>query len=118
MTTASATNRTVQFAFGSAVAILLVVGGFAYRSIAVRGESERWVEHTHDVLENLQDMQFAMETVASSVRAYLLVRDEIYLERYRAARSSLERHTVAIRDLTVDNPVQQRRIPITRLCPK
>jgi PAS domain S-box-containing protein len=101
----------VQFAFGSAVAILLVVGGFAYRSIAVRGESERWVEHTHDVLENLQDMQFAMETVASSVRAYLLVRDEIYLERYRAARSSLERHTVAIRDLTVDNPVQQRRIP-------
>ena len=57
------------------------------------------MEHTHDVLENLQDMQFAMETVASSVRAYLLVRDEIYLERYRAARSSLERHTVAIRKI-------------------
>jgi PAS domain S-box-containing protein len=111
MMTTSATNRTVQFAFGSAVAILLVVGGFAYRSLAVLTESERSVQHTHDVLENLQEVQLAMETIASSVRAYLLVGDEAYLDRYRAGRSSLEQHTAAIRDLTVDNPVQQRRIP-------
>jgi PAS domain S-box-containing protein len=105
------TNRTVQLAFGSAIAILLLVGGLSYRSILVTSENNRWVQHTHEVLENLQDLQFAMETVASSVRAFLLVRDESYLDRYRAAKLSLDRHTAVVRDLTVDNPAQQRMIP-------
>ncbi len=104
------TNRTVQLAFGSAAAILLLVGGLSYRSIIVSSENNRWVQHIHEVLENLQELQFAMETVASSVRAFLLVKDESYLDRYRVARLSLDRHTAAVRDLTVDNPVQQRRI--------
>jgi CHASE3 domain sensor protein len=90
----------VQLAFGSAIAILLLVGGFAYRSIVVSSENGRWVQHTHEVLENLQELQFAMETVSSSVRGYLLVGDETYLDRYRAARSSLEQHTAAVRELT------------------
>jgi PAS domain S-box-containing protein len=105
------TNRTVQLAFGSAVAILLLVGALSYRSIVITSENNRRVQHTHEILENLQDLEFAMETVASSVRTFLLVKDESYLDRYRAARLSLDRHTAAVRDLTVDNPVQQRRIP-------
>ena len=108
----SLTNRTVQLAFGSAIAILLVVGGFAYRSIVVSSESDRWVQHTHEVLENLQELQLAMETVSSSVRGYVLTEAEPFLEPYRAGRLSLEQHVAAIRDLTVDNPEQQRRIPV------
>lgn len=69
------------------------------------------MQHTHEVLENLAEVQFAMETITSSVRGFLLVKDESYLPRYRAARLNLERHMAAIRALTADNPVQQRRIP-------
>jgi PAS domain S-box-containing protein len=111
MTAEPLTNRMVQLAFGSAVAILLVVGGLSYRSIVIASGNNYWVQHTHEVLENLDELQFAMETLTSSVRGYLLVKDESYLDRYRAAKLSLERHTAAVRDLTVDNPVQQRRIP-------
>jgi PAS domain S-box-containing protein len=105
------TNRTVQFAFGSAMAILLVVGGLSYRSIVASRESNGWVQHTHEVLENLQELQLAMETITSSVRGYVLIGDESYLDRYRTARLSLEQHEAAVRDLTVDNPAQQARIP-------
>jgi PAS domain S-box-containing protein len=104
------TNRMVQLAFGSAVAILLLVGGLSYRSVGVTRKNSYWVQHTHEVLENLDELEFAMETITSSVRGFLLVKDESYLDRYRAARLSLEQHTSAIRDLTVDNPLQQRRI--------
>ena len=111
MTAKPLTNRMVQIAFGSAFAILLVVGGLSYHSIvSTRGNNYR-VQHTHEVLENLDELQFAMETITSSVRGFLLVKDEAYLDRYRAARLSLEQHAAAVRDLTVDNPVQQRRIP-------
>jgi PAS domain S-box-containing protein len=105
------TNRMVQLAFGSAVAILLLVGGLSYRSVVVTRENTHWVQHTHEVLETLDELQFAMETITSSVRGYLLVKDESYLVRYRTAKLSLERHTTAVRDMTVDNPAQQGRIP-------
>ena len=51
--TKSLTNWKVQLAFGSAIAILLVVGGFSYRSMAVSAESDRWVRHTYEVLLKL-----------------------------------------------------------------
>src|SRR5580698_9095150 len=104
-------NRTVPLAFGSAVAVLLIIGGLSYRSFVVASESSRWVRHTQEVLENLQELQFAMETITSSVRGFLLVNDETYFDRYRAAKSSLSEHTAAIRNLTMDNPLQQRWIP-------
>jgi CHASE3 domain sensor protein len=108
----SITNRTVQFAFGSAIAILLVVGGLSYRSIVVSRESSGWVQHTHEVLENLQDLQFAMESIASSIRGYSLTGDERYLDPYSAAKLGLTKYTAAVRDLTRDNPEQQSRIQI------
>ena len=110
--TRSPANRVVQFAFGSAIAILLVVGGLSYRSIVASRESSGWVQHTHAVLENLQELQFAMESVASSIRGYSLTGDERYLDPYRAAKSGLVKYAAAVRDLTQDNPEQQRRIQI------
>ncbi|MGA2945499.1 MAG: CHASE3 domain-containing protein, partial [Xanthobacteraceae bacterium] len=109
--TRSLSNRTVQLAFGSAIAILLILGALSYRSIVVTRGSDRWVQHTHEVLENLQELQSAMEAITSSVRGFLLVKDESYLDVYRAARLLLAEHTAAIQNLTADNPLQQRRIP-------
>jgi PAS domain S-box-containing protein len=110
--TKSLANRSVRLAFGCAIAILFIMGSLAYRSVAVTRESDRWVQHTHEVLENLQELQLAMETVASSIRGYSLTGAVSYLVPYRAARLSLVQHAANVRELTMDNPVQQRRIPI------
>ena len=42
---------------------LFVVGCVSYRGLVVSSESDRWVRHTHEVLENLQDLRAAMEAV-------------------------------------------------------
>ncbi len=105
-------NRMIQFAFGSAAAVLLVVGGLSYRSIVVSGKSSGWVQHTHEVLENLQDWQLAMMSVASSIRGYSLTGDERYLEPYRVAQLDLVKYAAIVRDLTSDNPEQQVRLRI------
>src|ERR1700681_3758686 len=56
-------NRKVQLAFGSAFVTLLIVGAVSYRGMVVSSESDRWVRHTHEVLETLQDLLFAMESI-------------------------------------------------------
>jgi diguanylate cyclase (GGDEF)-like protein/PAS domain S-box-containing protein len=104
-------NRKVQLAFGSAILTLLVVGAISYRGMVVSGESDRWVSHTHEVLESVQDLVFAVESIESSSRGFALTGKESYLESYRAGLLRVAQDQAAVRYLTVDNPEQQRQIP-------
>ena len=104
-------NRKVQLSFGSAIAILFVLGAFSYRSMVVSSESDQSVWHTHEVLESLQQLLFAMQSIESSSRGFVLTGEESYLDTYRADLLSADMHEALVRNLTVDNPEQQRRLP-------
>jgi PAS domain S-box-containing protein len=101
----------MQLTFGAAIVMLLAVGTISYRGMAVSAASDRWVCHSHEVIENLQDLDGAMETVESTYRGFVITGDENSLQAYRAAVARSEQAETNIRNLTVDNPVQQRRIP-------
>ena len=110
MKTKSLLSRKVQLAFGSAILALFVVGAISYRGMVVSSESDRWVRHTHEVLENLQDLLSAMQSAESSYRGFVLTGTESYLDLYRASMLRSEQEDTIIRDLTVDNALQQRKI--------
>ena len=97
MTIRSLSNRRLVFAFGAAVAVLLVVG-----------ESDRWVRHSHEVLENLDELLFAVASIESSSRGSVFTGEDSYLASDHANISGAEQHLAAVRSLTVDNPNQQR----------
>jgi PAS domain S-box-containing protein len=107
----ASSNRNVQIAFGCAIAALIVMGAFSYRSIGVSDESERWVRHSHEVIGDLQQMATGMASISSSVRRYVMTGEEVDLDPYRAARADVERVTAMLRNSTQDNPEQQRRLP-------
>jgi hypothetical protein len=44
-------NRIAELALAVAVLALLAVGAFSLRGLSLAGASERWVGHTHEVLE-------------------------------------------------------------------
>src|SRR5580692_2307217 len=104
-------NRKLQLAFGSAILALLVVGSVSYRTIDLSSESDRWLRHTHEVLANLHDLDFAMETTESSSRGFVLTGNESYLETYGASRLIVAQEEETLRNLTVDNPSQQDQLP-------
>ena len=104
-------SRKIQLAFGSAILILLAVGAVAYRGMIVSEESDRWVRHTHEVIENLQDLLFALKNVESSIRGFVLTDKESYLATLRASASRTVQDQITIRNLTEDNPTQQRQLP-------
>ena len=106
----SLSDRTVRIAFTTAVAIVLVIGTLSYRSVGTSAASNHWVQHTRDVLKNIEMANLSMETVASSVRGFVITGDETYLDDYRAGIVGVRQYQAALRDLTVDNPGQQRRV--------
>src|ERR1700688_615510 len=103
-------NRKMQLAFGSAILALLVVGAISYRGMVLSSESDRWVRHTHEVLENLQDLLLAMGDIKSNYRAFVLTGKESYIESYRADILIAEQDQASVRNLTADNPEQQRHL--------
>ena len=104
-------NRKMQLAIGSAILTLLVVGVISYHAMAVSSESGRWVRHTHEVLEHLENLLSSMQNLESSARGFVLTGKESYLETYRASISRAEQEKTIVANLTVDNPTQQHQIP-------
>jgi CHASE3 domain sensor protein len=101
--------RKVQLAFGSAILTLLVVGVMSYRGIILSSESYQRVRHTDDVLENLQDLLTSMQSAESSSRGFALTASEEYVESFHAGVLRSQQDQTALRNLTVDNPTQQRQ---------
>src|SRR3984885_11345202 len=101
-------NRKVQLAFGSAVLILLIAGGMSYRAVVVSSESDRWVRHTHEVLETLQDLLSTMRSIESSNRGFALTGNQSSLGSYTINVARLGQEEATLRKLTADNLEQQR----------
>jgi PAS domain S-box-containing protein len=107
MKTKSLLNRRVRLALGVAILASLVVAAISYRSTVASTESGRWVRHTHEVLENLQNLLAEVQSTESSYRGFALTGKESYLVSYRASILSAEQGETTVRNLTVDNPKQQ-----------
>jgi PAS domain S-box-containing protein len=103
-------NRKVQFAFAVAMAVILLVGGLTYRSMIESNESNKWVRHTREVLENLQAVLFGIESVESNSRGFILTDDDSYLDTTNASVATVKQHTALLLMLTADNPVQGPRL--------
>jgi PAS domain S-box-containing protein len=90
---------------------LLFLGSFSYRWMVISDESSRWVRHTHEVIENIQDLSLALENIRSGSRGFALTGQESDLATYRADASRAAQDLAAIRNQTADNPNQQRHFP-------
>jgi PAS domain S-box-containing protein len=91
---------------------MLLMGVVSYRWIVVSDGSNGWVKHAHEVLMNIQDMVLAMKTAQSSSLDFALTGNNADIGLYHASVSRVVREEAAIRSLTVDNPVQQNRLPV------
>jgi CHASE3 domain sensor protein len=104
-------TRKIQFAFGSAILTLLIVGAISYRVMIASGESERWLRHTHEVLESLQDLRSAMGGIESSYRGFALTGRQTFVDSFRATRLNAQQEWSTLGALTLDNRLQQNRLP-------
>jgi CHASE3 domain sensor protein len=107
--TKSVLNRTVLLAFGSAILVLFAIGAISYRDLDLSEQSDRWVRHTHEVLEKLQVMFSAAQTTESSYRQFALTGSEDYVELFHEGVLRSEQAETTVRDLTADNATQQRQ---------
>jgi PAS domain S-box-containing protein len=108
---ASFLDQKVRSAFGFAILTLLLIGALSYHWLLVSEESSRLVLHTHDVLQSIQDLNLAMESIEAISRGFALTGKETDLDNYGASVLRIGQNEAAIRTLTADNPTQQGHFP-------
>ncbi len=103
-------KHLVFWGFALAAVIVVSVGWESYRSATRFAEASGWQKHTYEVLRTLDDVAARLVDAESGQRGYLLTGDQAYLEPYRAAIKSIDQTIANLKNLTSDNPNQQKRI--------
>jgi signal transduction histidine kinase len=98
---------TVLFA---AIAIVAVNTWLAVRALDTLDSSQMWVEHTWQVLNQVERIMSSAKDAETGARGYLITSDPDYLSPYNSGRAELPAELEAFRQLTQDNPNQQREL--------
>ncbi len=89
------------------VLILVVSSVASYLSIKKLLESNKLVGHTHEVIYNLNGAQLSVTDAQTSVRGYLIMGTEHYLETYKTAQLRTNEYLENLETLTSDSSEQQ-----------
>ncbi len=103
-------GRKIAAGFALAFLMLAGIGVVAYRSIGALTSTSRLVTHTHQVLEHIAEVLSLLKDAETGQRGYVITGDEAFLEPYQAGTSNVHTVVKELRDLTADNPNQQKRI--------
>jgi signal transduction histidine kinase len=95
---------------GSALLLILILGLLPERSFNRARDAEQLVTHTLRVLNASGLLLSVMEGAETGERGYLLTGEERYLQPYQSALSSYREASQNLRQLTLDDSVQQARI--------
>ncbi|WP_158791648.1 CHASE3 domain-containing protein [Granulicella sp. L60] len=94
----------------AATIIVALNAWFAFGAVSSLLLSEHWVEHTWQVINQVERIMGSAKDAETGNRGYLITRDERYLEPYNVALRELPQELDRFQSLTSDNPNQGVRI--------
>jgi PAS domain S-box-containing protein len=88
---------------------LLMLVSVTWMSTTRLIQEARWVDHSKDVIAELEAVQAAITEGETGQRGFLITGEEVYLEPYRRAAAELPERLQRIGAMTVDNSAQRAR---------
>jgi PAS domain S-box-containing protein len=101
----------LYIALGAAILSLLISCVISNRALVVSKDSQRWLRHSNEVIDNLEASLLAMKSIESGYQGFALTGEEFRLDSYRTNLFTLKLHLATVRRLMTDNPLQQIQMP-------
>lgn len=96
--------------FSVGLLALLIVSAVTFTSVTKMNDNAFWVDHTHEVLAELEEVVSLLKDAETGQRGYLITGEDRYQEPYVLALPEISMAIDEVQELTSDNPVQQQRI--------
>jgi len=90
--------------------LLLIISSVVYFSVQRQNESNRWVEHTHEVIAGGQELIKLLLDMETGERGFLITGKANFLEPFFAAKTVWNTKLAALKELVSDNPAQVQRL--------
>ncbi len=103
-------GKKIALGFALSFVLLATIGILAYRSVESLTKTSYAVTHSHAVVEHLANVLNQLTDVETGQRGFVITGDEAYLEPYRSGTTAVPKLMEELRELTADNPNQQRRL--------
>ncbi len=103
-------RRNLFVGFSISFAILLVSSLASYFSITKLLDSTKWVDHTQQVIYNLNGGNTVVLEAQTSMRGFLITGKEELLAQYQDAQRESDSFFSLVEQQTLDNPAQQERL--------
>lgn len=100
----------VLLMFGIAFFIFIGIVSLMYSSAVQKDENDRWVTHTHTVIESLEHFISHMKDAETGQRGYLITGEKSYLEPYQLATPLVYQDFRLLQKVTRDNKRQQDKL--------
>lgn len=105
-------NQKILTGFIACTIVLIGVAAFSFRNSEQYIETNEWVNHTHVVLNEFEQTKAASADMQSSVRGFVITGNERFLIPYDQAKKIIQDHLGKVKNLTIDNPIQQKNIDV------
>ncbi|MEH0018604.1 MAG: CHASE3 domain-containing protein [Desulfobacter sp.] len=92
------------------LALLVIIAGVTLFNINAMVESNRWVEHTHNVLGQAKSIVGSAVDMETGMRGYLLAGKEEFLDPYKGGEQKTYATIKALQETVSDNPKQVKRL--------
>jgi signal transduction histidine kinase/CheY-like chemotaxis protein/CHASE3 domain sensor protein len=103
-------KRNVIIAFGFSLLLLLLSSIASYISIQNLITSAERVDHTNNVISELDQINLMLQEAESAQRGYLLTGDESFLSPYETRNKNIAEKIASIKQLTSDNAPQLQNV--------
>jgi len=103
-------NEKIRLGLGVSIILLILSSCLSFYTIIRLIEQSSWVDHTHEVLVNIESTMAELRGAETGQRGYLLTNDEQFLEPYRNAERNVHINLKRLKELTADNTSQREFI--------
>lgn len=103
-------KRNLRIGFGVSLLILLITSVASFLSIRSLLKSAEMVDHTNEVIIQLNSIESGLRDAEASQRGYLLTNDQEFLKPFEAAKKKTVDSHIEVKRLTSDNKDQQATV--------
>lgn len=111
----------ILIGFITILVLVGVIGWLSYRNTMAMKKTVLWVDHTHEVIEMLKELELDIRESEAALHAYMLTGDGAWRDEYQLeAFHDMDYHLAGIRRLTLEDLDQVKRLdqitPMIKKC--
>ncbi len=108
-------DKKIQLGFLGCALVLVLIGVVAIRNSDKFLSTNQWVNHTHEVLYEFEQILLSSLEVETGARGYIITGNPIFTEPFESGKLRIVGHLGRVLKLTEDNPTQQSNIQALRI---